>query len=1002
MKDKQKKIIAMSLIGLVVGASLSMIGKIEANALGGVGGGNKAKNKLELIWDGVPAHLKYQAGVYPQQAYFTNLDPNHKNWYDDFATSKVSKESKARVFRQEYYGFTWYSPIPSGELTSYSKAKSYDQMYENYKEKNHYIVNWNRYLVSADNVSFKTKRIRPNDITHHNVSKGHTYNFTAPFKGHYGEWRYMGYSRYGDVIANPYFPADVPADKESLVDYGYETSPWGHVGDGQYSKWDNPYDAVNHPTKVNAIKKLISTYKEMQIHSTSWWVSRLSLRTDAEFESAVFHGVRNGGQFYRTLALSAPESARRNLRTVAYTIKDEKGKILATATRNSSDPYEDGYTVNKYVSEIKSGTNVTITAKVKNMLNTNSILDPSLFRFGYATGPNATTNDTDFSNNEKNFTGMKPGIYNGAKTKEFSWVTTVPYTNKIRFTGIIPQEHYNVSDNVNLTDDTVNIIFNVKNESKMEATKIQLINRQGNVVKNPLPGEDYKIRYYVKYTGPDVKDPIYKPRTGWYSDEKGNQYSYTYYEFTGWNYPKFDIPLESTIWRNIPPVHNYNETYKEMLYAYDQTVTSGKEFVFTTSDYRTYEVPIIKTTGQLKSLPGLTSYGVKMNSSISKEWKDNYDIRVENVKVIPLSERPVKADWQFFGVQFDIVSEAPSYVNTYETDVETLVSIGNATPLKYKEHVVKGKNQKITKEFKVWVDPSKDKEIYADVFANVNKHVWEKDLSTQTNNKGKSTGYILSPVSPFNGACSIGGQNTGNEWTQIYNQHSWNSDNKTYSAYYNTKWYRFYKYYGLTNSTSQIKQNETFKINKVLFRSKLTKDTKQGVNKDGWVDLTTGVAGQIKAGYGYELKMEVKYNTNAFTSQPVASINGGTGNWVRPINITQNIPSELFVKTPDGKILSVTGNNGTIQGLDVVKTGDRNSTVWTYTIKSKDTLGIKSVPKIFVDENTVDGKYNLQVFTPEINGVATKTSGSTLCDVKNVKIEVKGSATDDLNTHIVQ
>ncbi|HHT7109979.1 TPA: hypothetical protein ACTZ3L_000059 [Bacillus cereus] len=83
-----------------------------------------------------------------------------------------------------------------------------------------------------------------------------------------------------------------------------------------------------------------------------------------------------------------------------------------------------------------------------------------------------------------------------------------------------------------------------------------------------------------------------------------------------------------------------------------------------------------------------------------------------------------------------------------------------------------------------------------------------------------------------------------------------------------------------------------------------------------------------------------------------------------------------------------------------------------YTITFKDTIGIKKIPKIYVDPNTKDGTYKIQVFTPSINGLPTKSNmvgneltsvGNMLCDnLTDLKLEVTGSATDDLKGHIVQ
>ena len=60
-------------------------------------------------------------------------------------------------------------------------------------------------------------------------------------------------------------------------------------------------------------------------------------------------------------------------------------------------------------------------------------------------------------------------------------------------------------------------------------------------------------------------------------------------------------------------------------------------------------------------------------------------------------------------------------------------------------------------------------------------------------------------------------------------------------------------------------------ITHIFFRSKLTKDLAGG--GDGWVDVLTapGREGKIKAGYGFELKLQTNYNTNNYWGAPHSS-----------------------------------------------------------------------------------------------------------------------------------
>lgn len=1006
MKNIKYKILSMSLMGIVLGTSSILINPLKANALGSIGSILERQNsefqKFNADWGGVSEELKGK--INPPRMSFNSNDTVRQNWYS------TSARGNNTLFYNTYglpgKKITTYTPVAESSNSNYSKNSSHANTYENAKY--WFDVEYRKDLLYDGKYSnFKTVAQIPGTYNYINPM---TYNSSGKFKGVSGEWRYIGYSNYGDPMENPYFPIDV-YNKYSYGNYPYDLAPWKNtklIPGGGTSFDDTLHFDFNY--KISAIGRLLQQEPTMKAQKDDryYWADRLSLRNDPTKSSALFMGTLNG-RYYNTIPLYAPDIATVNLRIVEMKITDSDGNIVGSFSRSSTDQSTIYNGQEKINGKLKKREQYKVTVKVKNMSDYDLTVNPKKVLIGIGRDGNAYSNEEGFTKNDKNIVVSSPGAFKAGETVEFSQHFEIDSSVKkyIRFTGLIDEIHKLNMENTDSADDWAKLSFEVEDNNNMKVDSVKLVDYNGNEVENPIPGERYKIRYYVSYQGTDIKEAIYKTEWDYWIDEKGEYHWYSYQVFDYWYYPKFELPFTSSISRQLPPISGYNETTTKTLYPRggNQTVENGKTYVYTTENYVVYEAPAIKTTGTISST--LSSYGIDKDgrdNTITKEWKDDYDIRVENVKVHSNSERPVEKGNLYFGVSYDIVMDVPSYVKDYEKDVHVAITVGNKTITK-KEHVKVGRNSNIVQEVETWVDPSKDKELSVQVNANADKMVYEKDISTQKNNVGKDKAYILSPINPYNGACSLNGQTTNNNWTKNYNRHYWGG---TYTEYYNfagSRPYSFNKYYSMGDDNDTVSQNESFKITKVLFRSKMTEDKKQGTNKDGWVELTSGVAGQIKAGYGYELKVEVNYNTNAFNSEPTAWNYGSHseyGMWVRPTNVTPNIPSELFVKTPDGKILSVTGNNKTIKGLDVSKVGDRNSTTWTYTVKSKDTLGIKSTPKIYVDENTVDGVYDLQVFTPEINGVPTKTSGRTLCDVKNLKIEVKGSVTDDLNTHIVQ
>lgn len=146
-----------------------------------------------------------------------------------------------------------------------------------------------------------------------------------------------------------------------------------------------------------------------------------------------------------------------------------------------------------------------------------------------------------------------------------------------------------------------------------------------------------------------------------------------------------------------------------------------------------------------------------------------------------------------------------------------------------------------------------------------------------------------------------------------------------------------------------------------------------GATTAGSACFTDSGHAQIKAGYGYELKLEVSYKTNAFSTQPGAFEVNGSGQSVRPENVMPNLSQDIYFKTPDGKILSVSGLDGmnaTFQPK-VLSFGPDHLDV-EYTMKSVTTLDIPSPGRICIGEITPNGVYHSQTWTPQISGVPTK------------------------------
>ncbi|MFJ8531422.1 hypothetical protein [Bacillus sp. NPDC094106] len=1000
------KNVAMGVSGLSLGLLALLANPIQVHAIDSIEDG--VNTTLEPVWDGVPQHLIGR--IKPPMMKFTDKDGYRKAWYE--------RNDENILFRTNYNGVVFYSPVPPKQLEYMTGMRSYFYNLENFNMNDRELGSGASRAERHDwdYPNFKVKSTVLNQTSRQYLRAPNYYNEYEEYRGVSGEWRHLGYTTYGSAVENPYFPPDYFTN-DTPGSYPWDLEPY-NLGSkwlpGGMSVWDNPYNERLFPKKIEAIERLLDQEPSMKILDPNpyYWADRLSLISDPDEETAVFKGTRQGGRKYRTLTVKSDKP--KNLRITDYTILDNGGNVVATFSRR--DGVDMGSS--KVFKKLVRGDSYKLVVRVKNDSNEVTTFNPTKVDIGYSLNSTALRKGI----NNWNTTLSEDTTLNPGQTITFTYDNLAISENAKKYIGLsasINKDHFLAGDNVNPNDDDAQLIVEVQGSGNMKAENIVLIDRDGREVAKPIPGEDYKIKYKFVYRGEDIREPVYRSIDVCDSrDDKGSCTRWgTKKVFDHWFYPEVNIDAFYAIDRKLPK--GEGDVINGHL-SQQMQLRNGTRFEFITPEYTTYEIPIISTSIRT-SLDNNYDYANmdKEDDTAKKSWHSLYNYKVKNVELLPKTERPTEAGYQTFAVKFDVENQVPSEVKDFEKDIKIGITI-NGQKYLFDEHVRMGENKNIVKEVKVWVGPKTMSKVDAQVYVNIDKNAWEEDLPTQADNKedtdkiitgtDKTAGAkIEKPFNPFEKACSLG-KNTENKWNQYYNLHEWTGDLKRYSA--NGKSYEFYKYKGGKTESQNIKQQEEYKINNVLFKSKLTEDLKLGAKQDGWVDLAKGEVGKIKAGYGYELKVDVEYNTDAFKTEPKPWALNGAGQWVRPTHVEPNIPNELYVKTPDGKILSVSGVHGTNAGLDVKREGDKNKVLMTYTIKPKDTLGIKKAPKIYVDPNTKDGVYNLQVFTPEINGLATKSKmeggvlksvGNMLCDnLTGLKLEVAGSSTDDLKGHIAQ
>ena len=582
--------------------------------------------------------------------------------------------------------------------------------------------------------------------------------------------------------------------------------------------------------------------------------------------------------------------------------------------------------------------------------------------------------------------------------------------------------------------------------SKTEGDKLVYQHNYGDsspyIKKALIPGYEYKIVYTAVFKGSGVTEYTWSEGT----QDNPSTTNVNEYVAPSWStgkYKEYQVPMSYYIEKYSGGTRDLDSISKS---GYMYHVPSGKndltipmynnsKMAFET-EVSMYQYPYLNTSMNINITDSKANKD-RTNDYMSTTVKDNFDISISNLKVTP-SKTYVSGSSQKvnYNVTYDATLTTPSYVtiSNYETTINTAININGQT-FYVKDHLLKGSayNKDITHSIEGVTVPSSG-QINISVNLNYDKNSYE--TSNYANNVGSTTATINKVKNPSSGSPndtvnpedSLNSNNpnkggdannnclvprTKNTWTTTHGKVTWNSSNVTYKKISNGASVSFKKYSSSYMNASEATETykEEFGIKQILFRSKYTKDNKYGNN--GWVDLLNSNQKDlaiIQAGYGFELQVVTTYSTDAFTKRTWnVSNNGSSGTRVSGLNTAVNYGLEdIFVELPGTsstrKILSSTGYEGTTLGLNATKKVSGNTTTWTYTVKSANSLGIKEVAKIFIPETAKDGDYNLKIYTPPVSGVGNinKKTYSALCDRKEVTIKVKGSAMDDLNSHNTQ
>ena len=526
---------------------------------------------------------------------------------------------------------------------------------------------------------------------------------------------------------------------------------------------------------------------------------------------------------------------------------------------------------------------------------------------------------------------------------------------------------------LNNANNAVNKLNVIVDRGDFIPERIDILDSNGNKVTNPVPGTSYQLDYLYRYVSDNGKDA--RRNTELRVDYNIGR------EMVGSPLHGRDVSgTKRTATRTVKPVHNGVYSLK--------------------SDFQMFETAQFDTDANL--VVSAERYDQKPNNNRqADEWKSEYDLEVRNVRVLPSNSVSTHAQDTQSIVQFDVYYDVPSHVYSIGQDVNFLVNLDGKT-VSEKHHVRKGLNRNLSTTMDVALEGG-NQNLIATVLANSDKNVYETDIDTQENNVGTARAELRnSTIVPFRDS------NKRVSWAQPYDSSLYNGVSNRYNTFNGLA--RDHLIFKTPHSQAHTNVNvyEQYQIDSVRFRSRMTRQEEMGENGDGWVELMKE-DGFIRAGYGYELEIDVSYDTSAM-DLTYTNRTGPNGQWSRPKMAGPILQDNIYVEMPDdaGTIRSVQGDGGTEQALRMKsKTGDGVNTKWTFEIDGGESLGTETVGRFYIGEDVADGRYPLNIFTPKIRGVNGKMRTSAevlehlLYDSANdLGIQVLGASTDDISDHI--
>lgn len=1012
MKFKKKLIVA-GITTFLIASSTLLFNQNQADAFGG--GSSLASPHWD---DGKNTSVNVRDPVLEPPTYITfNEGSDQKAWYDRYGITQIWEQIHMNKF-------SWYSITEDTPAEQRNDNMDHSLMYENNVERPN-LDYWK--LVKVQKGLWQNLKkgsidpFSPGLMDYQGDNSGTTtITNTSRLSAYFGqklEWRYLGYGTSGIVIDNAYFPADYPSSDWDPLEKDWWREPW--------------LDAHGHPKKVDAtdfdvsisedrdgferkvqwfIKYLFPAHPELRRSNMDlWsdaadWATKFTLKNNPDQSTGVVTGWHGAG-YYATFVMKSPP--RNNLRVIEYKVTDKKtGKVvgLMTADANNNDNIWREWSINNQ--EVAVGDTLVVTAKVKNMVQKDfdgrptkytpirmtqmaSFDDDSLILGKWNT---AVTEDVIPGVNVDPATRISAinvgQVVTFDKTKNdtngeiLQWEFTVPTDVKEQFViGAEVSPGFKLyNDNIYTGDDDGRLRFKIKEEDiGLVESSIQLLDNQGNVTNDVVPGMSHGVRITVKkVTG----DKLVGDANDYYNP-----------------FAAVSIALNDT--GTVYVDHDKVSATKSLKFNGDTAVIEIRNAI-------TPLVPSIKADFQIHWFNASASFGNQSsdpsNDKASKVWRSTNNLSVSNFTIVPTSVIGPSSTLSET-LTFEFIA---SNINPENSDRDVEIEIRDRNGRVIKEEVVT-LPANVDYPFS-WTVPN----VSLNAGTNGTSNAFTVEInppprsvietSTSTTNPYAdnidSSAVMAYQTNSNPETCLV--VNNRNDWTETHYIHQ--REGYRYSWWHSTEWGGHYHSYCVTtydNSWTDTRSYyEEYKITNVMFRSKLTKDTLGG---DGWVDiLARPDQAKVKAGYGFEIKYIVKFDTNTYRNSPKGWPGDCSFRTVsRQYGGTVTAPTSLSVKMP---FADDYGNHVKYNLTSPSQSGSWDSLTQTYEMPMHNAFNMKNTREVFVNESAKDGSYNMVVSTYRyFYGSSYKPNQSEyLCDQKTIQIHVIGANSDDIKSHITQ